>query len=183
MARFEIINQNPSAKYYNVKVKATDFDASTTGLVSNGLVGKIGARLENNVYELEKLAEQGDKVFFLTTPEVDVDEYNFKKNTLLYYMNEVDEVLDAAEIPTDRKFAISEDGIEGSIVDKKGYVYAKQGEVKLQYKETLPDWTTDKAILIAKIEEVIPAVQGMYVGAKGKNLAMSYNLVKCRVIA
>lgn len=183
MARFEIINQSPSAKYYNVKVNATDFDPSTTGLVSNGLVGKITKRLEDNVYELGKATEQGDKVFFLVTPEVDVDEYNYKKNTLLHYMNDAEAVLDAAEIPVDRKFAVSEDGIEGTIQEGKGYVYVKQNEVKLQYKQTLPDWGSDQAILIAEIEEVVPAVQGMYVGAKGKNLAMAYNLVKCRVIA
>lgn len=183
MARFEIINQSPSAKYYNVKVNATDFDPSTTGLVSNGLVGKITKRLEDNVYELGKLEAEGDKVFFLVTPEVDVDEYNYKKNTLLYYMNDAEAVLDAAEIPVDRKFAVSEDGIEGTIEDGKGYVFAKVGETKLQYKSTKPDFSGDQAVLVAEIEEVVPAVQGMYVGAKGKNLAMAYNLVKCRVIA
>ena len=54
---------------------------------------------------------------------------------------------------------------------------------KIPQKHGREEATMKKAILIAEIEEVIPAVQGMYVGAKGKNLAMSYNLVKCRVIA
>lgn len=181
--RFEVINNIKDAKYYNVKVKVADYDATATGLVSNGVVGKVVKRLENDVYELEKLAGQGEKVFFLVSPEVDADEYNYKKNTLLHYMNDSSAVLDAVEIPVDRKFAISEDGIVGSIVGKKGYVYAKVGEVKLQYKATKPDFATDKAVLIAEIEEVVPATQGMFIAVGGANLAMSYNLVKCRVIA
>ena len=106
-----------------------------------------------------------------------------KKNTLLHYMNDVDDVLDAVEIAVDRKFAISEDGINGTIVSKKGYVYAKVGETKLQYKATKPDFGTDQAVLIAEIEEVVPATQGMFIGLNGKNLAMQYNIVRCRVIA
>ena len=51
--RFEIINNSREAKIYNVKVDAGQFDANDTGLVSNGLVGKIGARVEDNVYELK----------------------------------------------------------------------------------------------------------------------------------
>lgn len=183
MARFEVINNSREAKIYNVKVKTADYDAAETGLVSNGVVGKVVKRLEDNVYELEKLAAEGDKVFFVASPEVDVDEYNFKKNTLLHYMNDVDDVLDAVEIAVDRKFAISEDGIDGTIASKKGYVYAKVGETKLQYKATKPDFETDQAVLIAEIEEVVPATQGMFIGLNGKNLAMQYNIVRCRVIA
>ena len=179
MARFEIINNSREAKIYNVKVDVAQFDANDTGLVSNGLVGKIGARIEDNVYELKALEATTDQVFFLASPEVDADEYDYKKNTLLHFKNDVADVLDAVEVPVNRKFAVSEDGIEGAIVGKAGYVYAKVGEVKLQYSKTMP--STD-AVLVAIIEEVVPATQGLFVGVGGANLAMQYNIVRCRVI-
>lgn len=179
MARFEIINNSREAKIYNVKVDEAQFDANDTGLVSNGLVGKIGARIEDNVYELKALEATTDQVFFLASPEVDADESDYKKNTLLHFQNDVADVLDAVEIPVNRKFAVSEDGIEGAIVGKAGYVYAKVGEVKLQYSATMP--STD-AVSVAIIEEVVPATQGIFVGVGNANLAMQYNIVRCRVI-
>lgn len=180
--RFEVINNDKDAKYYNVQVKVADYDATSTGKVSNGVVGKIGARKEDNVYEFTKLAAKTDKVFYLATPEVEADESNYKNNTLRHYMNNIDEVLDAVEIRVGRKFAISEDGIVGSIVGKAGYVYAKMGETKLQYKATMPI-ESDNAVAVAIIEEVVPATQGMFIGIGGNNLAMQYNIVRCRVIA
>lgn len=179
MARFEIINNSREAKIYNVKVDVAQFDANDTGLVSNGLVGKIGARVEDNVYELKALEAETDQVFFLASPEVDADESDYKKNTLLHFQNDVADVLDAVEIPVNRKFAVSENGIEGTIIDKAGYVYAKVGEIKLQYSATMP---VADAVSVAIIEEVVPATQGLFVGVGGANLAMQYNIVRCRVI-
>lgn len=183
MARFEIINNDKYAKIYSVKVKVADYDASATGLVSNGVVGKVVTRLEDNVYQLEKLAAQTDKVFFLASPEVAADQSSFSKNALKTYLNDVTDVLDAVELRVDRKFAISEDGIVGTIVGGVGYVYAKTGTDKLQYKATKPTFATDGAVLVAEIEKVVPATQGMFIAVGGTNIAMQYNIVRCRVIA
>ena len=38
------------------------------------------------------------------------------------------------------------------------------------------------AVSVAIIEEVVPATQGLFVGVGGANLAMQYNIVRCRVI-
>lgn len=179
MSRFEVTNRSNAEKIYNVV--GTNSGGNADELVLNGMVGEIGDRIEDNVYQLKPLTATAKKVFFVAEPEVDADESKVQNNALYTYQNKLGAVVDAVEIPADRKFAIAENGIVGSIVGKKGYVYAKEGERKLQYKATLPI-ESDKAKLVAIIEEVVPATQGIFVGANKANLALSYNMVRCRVL-
>lgn len=177
--RFEVTNRSNSEKIYNVV--GTNTGGTADELVLNGMVGEIGDRIEDNVYQLKPLTATAKKVFFVAEPEVDADESSVEKNALYTYANKLGAVVDAVEIPADRKFAIAENGIVGTIVGKKGYVYAKVGERKLQYKVTKPE-ASDNAVLVAIIEEVVPATQGAFVGVGSANLALSYNMVRCRVL-
>lgn len=178
--RFEVTNRSNSEKMYSVV--GTNEGGSADELILNGMVGEIGDRIEDNVYQLKPLTATAKKVFFVATPEVDADESKLENNALYTFVNKLGEVQDAVEVPSDRKFAIAENGIVGSMVGKKGYVYAKVGERKLQYKATLPTKEDDQALLVAIIEEVVPATQGMFVGMKNAKLSLNYNIVRCRVL-
>ena len=180
MARFEVTNKGGNEKMYSVV--GTNAEGSKDELILNGMVGEIGDRIEDNVYQLKPLTATAKKVFFVATPEVDADESKIENNALYTFVNKLGEVQDAVEIPSDRKFAIAENGIEGSIEGKKGYVYAKVGQRKLQYKNSLPTNDDDQALLVAIIEEVVPATQGMFVGMKNAKLSLNYNIVRCRVL-
>lgn len=175
MARFDVTNNNTDAKMYSV-IGTTAGGADE--LILNGMVGEIGKRIEDNIYELLPLTATATDVFFVATPEVDPDESSIANNTLYGFTNKIGEVQDVVLIPRHRKFAIAENGIVGTIVGGKGYLYAKVGERKLQYSATLPA----DSKLLAIIEEVVPATQGMVIGANGSNLILKYNMVRARVL-
>lgn len=175
MARFDVINNNADAKMYSVI-------GTTAGgedeLILNGMVGEIGKRIEDNIYELLPLTATATDVFFVSTPEVDADESSISNNTLYGFTNKIGEVQDVTAIPRHRKFAIAENGIVGTVVGGKGYLYAKVGERKLQYSATKPA----ESKLLAEIESVVPATQGMVVGINGSNLILKYNMIRARVL-
>lgn len=189
MARFDTTNIGLDNKMYSVIGKATTGGADD--LVQVGMVGKIGEQIEDNIYEFLPLEDGDTEVFFLSTPEVDPDESKVVFNTLHGFRLELGQVADAVEYKRHNKFTIEEtaeaiEGLASGKATKGGYLYAKGGKRKLQYKATLPDTETDKAILVAKIEMIEPATQGMTVRAtsakKFENLALNYNLLRCRVL-
>ena len=178
---YNVRNKKESAKMYSVIGKATtggDFE-----LVQNGMFGEIGKQIENDIYEFLPPSETAKDVFVLATPEVDPDESDFNKNTLRGFKLVLGQVGDAVQMERHAKGEISEDLIaENTSMSKDGYLYLKKGERKLTYKATKPDMTTDTALLIAKIEDIVPALQGIFIGANGKNLVPQTKNVVFRVI-
>ena len=105
------------------------------------------------------------------------------KNTLRGFRLAEGQVADAVQVERHSKGEISEDLInDNASMDKTGYLFLKDGERKLTYKATKPDMTSDSALLIAKIEDIVPAVQGMFIGANGKNLIPQTKNVIFRVL-
>lgn len=181
MARFEVINNEHDAKMYSVV--GTTSAGNADELVLNGMVGEIGARIEDNVYQLLPVTATAKDIFFVATPEVDADESKISNNTLIGFKNKIGEVQDAVVVTRNRKFAISQDGVEGLTGDavKGGYLYVVAGKRKLQYKATAPV-AGDNALLVAVIEDVVPATQGLFIGMNGTNLAMNYKMIRARVL-
>lgn len=187
MARFDTTNFRKDAKIYSVVGKATS--GGVDEQVQVGMVGKIGNLIEDNVYEFLPLESGDTEVFYLATPEVDYDEHDYKKNTLYYFSLPEGAVADAVEGKKHDKFTVGDNGVEvsGASVVKGGYIYAKAGERKLQYKATKPDGSDD-AIQIAVIEDIKDATQGITVqtgtsGARALNqIQMQYKLYVCRII-
>lgn len=175
MARFDVINNNADAKMYSVIGTAA---GGADELILNGMVGEIGKRIADNVYELLPLTATATDVFFVSTPEVDADESSISNNTLYAFTNKLGEVQDVVQIPRHRKFAIAENGVVGTIVGGKGFLYAKVGERRLQYSAT----KQADAKMLAEIESVVPATQGMVLAANGNNTILKYNMIRARVL-
>lgn len=189
--RFDTSNIRKDAKMYSVigtKVSGSD---KVDDLVQVGMVGKIGDRILDNVYEFLPL-EATDKtnngdIFFLATPEVDPDEENVLNNSLKYFKLSEGQIADAVQYIKHDKFAIEEDGIVKSSSDTitiGGYAYAEAGKRKLQYSTTKPS----DYCMLAVIEDIVPVTEGMFV-KQGTRTAkaltqqqMQYNIVRCRVI-
>lgn len=186
--RFDTTNIGLDNKMYSV----IGTDASHADeLVQNGMVGKIGDRIVDDIYEFLPLVDGDTDVFFLATPEVDPDENNVVNNSLHGFKLELGQVADAVQYKTHNKFAIEEGGVEGIATGanalKGAYLYAVGGKRKLQYKATKPI-STDKAILVAIIEDIVPATQGMTLQAGTSAsrglvpMQLQYNLLRCRVL-
>ena len=189
MSRFDTTNIDQSNKMYSII--GTDLTHGDE-LVQTGMVGKIGDRIVDDIYEFLPL-EDGDKeVFFLATPEVDADETSILNNSLHGFKLTLGQVADSVESKRHNKFAIEEAGVEGIATNahaiKGEYLFAVGGKRKLQYKATKPDVVTDKAIQIYVIEDVVPATQGMYLKqgtASSKGLTpiqLQYNMIRYRVL-
>ena len=189
--RFDTRNIRKDAKMYSVigtKVSGSD---KVDDLVQVGMVGKIGDRITDNVYEFLPLestdsSANGD-VFFLATPEVDPDEDNILNNSLKYFKMSEGQIGDAVQYLKHDKFSIEEDGVvttTGVTIAEGKYVYAKAGERKLQYSANIPS----DYCMLAVIEDIVPTTEGMFVKsgtASAKALTpiqMQYNLLRCRVI-
>ena len=179
---YNVRNKKESAKMYSVIGKATG--GATDEVVQNGMFGVIGEQIEKDVYQfLPPVKEGALDVFVIATPEVDPDESDFMKNTLRGFRLAEGQVADAVQVERHSKGEISEDLInDNASMDKTGYLFLKDGERKLTYKATKPDMTSDSALLIAKIEDIVPAVQGMFIGANGKNLIPQTKNVIFRVL-
>lgn len=181
--RLDTMNVNVSNKMYSAIGKATT--GGLNEVVQNGYFGKVGALLEEDIYEFLPLADGDRDIFVMATPEVDADESKISNNTLTGFTMVEGQVGDIVQLKTHDKIAVEEKGIEslaGSGVVGK-YVYVKSGKRKLQYKATLPDAVTDKALLIGVIESVVPATQrGTYVSSTLANVALNYNIVRIRFI-
>ena len=186
--RFDTTNIDNSNKMYSViGTDATHADE----LVQNGMVGKIGDRIVDDIYEFLPLVDGDTDVFFLATPEVDAYETSILNNSLHGFTLTIGQTADAVQYKTHDKFAIEEAGVEGILAGasaiKGAYLYSIGGKRKLQYKLTKPI-STDKAIQIYVIEDVVPATQGMYLRqgtASAKALTpiqMQYNMIRCRVL-
>jgi len=188
MARFDTSNIDNSNKMYSII--GTDI-AHADELVQNGMVGKIGDRITDDIYEFLPLVDGDTDVFFVATPEVDANEDSILNNSLHGFKLALGQVADAVQYKSHNKFAIEEAGVEGIATNasavKGAYLYSVGGKRKLQYKLTKPI-TTDKAIQIYVIEDVVPATQGMYLSqgtavAKGlKPIQLQYNMIRCRVL-
>ena len=189
MSRFDTSNIDNSNKMYSII--GTDLTHGDE-LVQTGMVGKIGDRIVDDIYEFLPL-EDGDKeVFFVATPEVDADETSILNNSLHGFKLTLGQVADAVQYKKHDKFAIEEDGVEGialgSHAVKGAYLYSVGGKRKPQYKLTKPDVATDKAIQVYVIEDVVPATQGMYLkqgtsASKGLTpIQLQYNMIRCRVL-
>jgi hypothetical protein len=189
MSRFDTSNIDQSNKMYSVI--GTDL-SNADELVQNGMVGKIGDRIVDDIYEFLPLEDGDTDVFFLATPEVDPDETSILNNSLHGFKLALGQVADAIQYKTHNKFAIEEDGVEGIASNahavKGAYLYSVGGKRKLQYKTTKPDAVTDKPIQIYVIEDVVPATQGMYLKqgtASSRSLTpiqLQYNMIRCRVL-
>lgn len=178
---YNVRNKKESAKMYSVIGKATT--SGDLEQVQNGMFGEIGEQIENDIYEFLPPSDKATDVFVLATPEVDPDESDFMKNTLRGFTLAKGQVADAVQVERHSKGEISEDLIqENTSMNKTGYLYLKQGERKLTYKATKPDMTTDTAVLIAKIEDIVPALQGIFIGAGGQNLIPQTKNVIFRVL-
>ena len=189
MARFDTSNIDQSNKMYSVI--GTDLSGNDE-LVQNGMVGKIGDRIVDDIYEFLPLEDGDTEVFFLATPEVDSDETSILNNSLHGFKLVLGQVADAVEYKRHNKFAIEEDGVEGIATDahavKGAYLFSTGGKRKLQYKATKPEAVADEPIQIYVIEDVVPATQGMYLKqgtASRKSLTpiqLQYNIIRCRVL-
>ena len=188
MARFDTSNIDSSNKMYSV----IGTDASHADeLVQNGMVGKIGDRIVDDIYEFLPLVDGDTDVFFLATPEVAPDETSILNNSLHGFTLALGQVADAVQYKSHNKFGIEEAGVEGiangAHAVKGAYLYSVGGKRKLQYKATKPI-STDKAIQIYVIEDVVPATQGMYLqqgtsASKGLTpIQLQYNMLRCRVL-
>lgn len=178
---YNVRNKKESAKMYSVVGKATT--GGELELVQNGMFGEIGEQIENDIYEFLPVSAQTKDVFVLSTPEVDPDESSYIKNTLRGFTLAKGQVADATQVERHSKGEISSDLIlENTSLAKTGYLYLKKGARKLTYKATKPDMTTDTAVLIAKIEDIVPGVQGMFIGANGQNLIPQTKNVIFRVL-
>lgn len=178
---YNVRNKKESAKMYSVIGKATT--GGDLELVQNGMFGEIGEQIEADVYEFLPVSATAKDIFVLATPEVDPDESNFMKNTLRGFKLTLGEIGDATQIERHAKGEISEDMItvaDGTIA-KTGYLYLKAGDRKLTYKATKPE-VGDSPLLVAKIEDVVRSVQGMFIGANGQNLVPQTKNVIFRII-
>lgn len=185
MARFDTSNFREDAKMYSV-VGTTS--SGTEEAVQTGMVGKIGNRIVDDVYEFVPLESGDTECFYIATPEVDYDEEDFKKNSLYYFQLEKGAVTDAIQGVKHDKFSIAENGVtvpSSDTIVKNGYVYAKVGERKLQYSTTEP---VSDVIQLAKIEDIVPATQGIVVMSGTKTnralnqVQLNYNMLRCRII-
>lgn len=176
---YNVRNKKESAKMYSVVGKKTA--GGELELVQNGMFGEIGEQIEANVYEFLPVSATAKDIFVLATPEVDPDESNYMNNTLRGFKLTLGEVADATQIERHAKGEISEDMVTGTVA-KTGYLYLKAGDRKLTYKATKPDKTTDSALLIAKIEDVVQSVQGMFIGANGQNLVPQTKNIIFRIL-
>lgn len=183
--RAEIVNfGSDNLKIYSVIGTATGGEEDE--LVQVGMLGEVGGQIEDNIYKFLPLSETSKHVAMIATPEVDADESQIEYNSLKGFKLQLGQVCDAVLLAPHKKIAIEKGGIKGSGAEsmKVGqYVYAKQGERQLQYKATLPDTSTDNALLIGVIESIVPATSGLFIGSTGgKNIALNYDLVKIRFI-
>lgn len=178
----------------DVMYSAVGYKANGTDLevVQNGMVGALGNLQEYDTYKFLPLASGNTEVFIMATPEIDADESKISNNTLHGYTMVEGQVGDITVLKRHTCVAIEAAGIDNlpasnsTAVGK--YVYATEGKRLLQYKATLPDVATDKAILIGVIENVKAATapimfkQGV-AGATGlSGMGLSYNLVEVRFI-
>lgn len=175
---YNVRNKKDSAKMYSVIGMATT--GGEDELVQNGMVGEIGEQIEDNIYEFLPLSATAKDVFVMATPEVDADESSVQKNSLHGFKMTLGQVGDATQLERHGKGEISEDMVDGSCA-KTGYLYAVAGSRKLKYKATKPD-TGDNALLVAKIEDIVPSTQGMVIGIGGKNLTLNYKNIRFRVL-
>lgn len=180
---YNVRNKKESAKMYSVIGKATT--GGDLQLVQNGMFGEIGEQIENNVYEFLPVSATAKDIFVLATPEVDPDESNYMNNTLRGFKLVLGQVGDVTQIERHAKGEISEDMItvpQGATIAKTGYLFLKAGDRKLTYKATKPNRETDSALLIAKIEDVVLALQGMFIGSNGQNLIPQTKNIIFRVL-
>ena len=183
--RAEITNfGSDNLKIYSVIGTATD--GNTDELVQVGMLGEVGDQIENDIYKLMPLTETSKHVAMVATPEVDADEGKTEYNSLKGFKLQLGQVCDAVILAPHKKIAIEKDGIEGDGVAsiKKGdYVFAKEGKRKLQHKTTAPEAISDKPLLVGRVESVVPATRGIFIGSTGgKNIALNYDLVNIRFI-
>ena len=180
---YNVRNKKESAKMYSVVGKATT--GGDLQLVQNGMFGEIGDRIEADIYEFLPVSATAKDIFVLATPEVDADESSYEKNTLRGFKLVLGQVGDATQVERHAKGEISEDMItvaQGVTIAKTGYLYLKAGDRKLTYKATKPDKATDSALLIAKIENIVRSVQGLFIGGNGQNLIPQTKNVIFRVL-
>lgn len=179
---YNVRNKKESAKMYSVVGKTTT--GGDLELVQNGMFGEIGEQIEPDVYEFLPVSATAKDIFVLATPEVDADESNYMKNTLRGFKLTLGEVGDATQIERHAKGEISEDMItvSGGSIAKTGYLFLKAGDRKLTYKATKPTFETDSALLIAKIEDITRAVQGMFIGSNGQNLIPQTKNIVFRIL-
>lgn len=178
---YNVRNKKESAKMYSVIGKATT--GGELELVQNGMFGEIGERIEADVYEFLPVSATSKDIFVLATPEVDADESSFAKNSLRGFKLSLGEIGDATQVERHSKGEISEDMITVSsgTIAKGGYLYLAANSRKLTYKQEAPG-ESEAALLVAKIEDIVPSVQGIFVGADGSKLAPQVNNVIFRVI-
>lgn len=175
---YNVRNKKESAKMYSAIGMATtggDYE-----LVQNGMLGEIGEQIEDNIYEFLPLSATATDIFVMATPEVDADESKVEKNSLYGFKMTLGQVGDVTQLERHGKGEISEDMVEGTCA-KTGYLYAVAGSRKLKYKATKPI-EGDNALLVAKIEDIVPATQGMVIGIGGKNLALNYKNIRFRIL-
>lgn len=181
---FNTRNFKNDAKMYSVVGTKVDNSVKVDDTVQNGMVGTIGNQIRDNVYELLPLAADSTDIFFVATPEVDSDESKISYNTLQGFTLAKGDVADAIESHKHAKIEISEDMVDNVPVGgalKTGFLMAVAGKRKLQYKATAPI-AGDNALLVADIEDVVQATQGIFVGLNGANLAMNYRNIRARIL-
>lgn len=175
---YNVRNKKESAKMYSVIGKASV--GGDDVLVQNGMFGAIGEQIEDNIYEFVPVSATSKKIFVMATPEIDADESKVEYNSLHGFKMKLGQVGDVTEVELYSKGEISEDMVTVSgTIEKKGYLQLKADARKLEYSATKPE---SGALLIAKIEDIVPATQGMFIGVNGKNLALSYKNIRFRVI-
>lgn len=174
---YNVRNKKESAKMYSaVGMVAT---GGADELVQNGMFGTVGAQIEDNVYEFLPVTATSTDIFVMATPEIDSDESKVEYNSLHGFKMALGQVGDITQVEVHSKGEISEDMVTGTCT-KVGYLVLEANQRKLKYSETLP--TEDTALLVAKIEDIVPATQGMFIGVGGKNLALSYKNIRFRVL-
>ena len=173
---YNVRNKKESAKMFSV-IGRTTTGAEEFELVQNGMFGAIGDQIEDNIYEFLPVSETSKKIFVLATPEVDVDESKVEYNSLHGFKLKLGQVGDATEVELYSKGEISEDMVDGT-AQKGKYLYLEAGARKLKASDTLPEGK----LLIAKVEDIVPATQGMFVGLNGANLALNYKNIRFQVI-
>lgn len=178
--RAEITNfGSDNLKIYSVV--GTNAAGNADEVVQVGMLGEVTSMVTDSVYNFQPLTATSKHVAIIATPEVDEDESKIVNNTLKGFTLKAGDVVDAVLLAPHKKIAIEKSGIE-NFVDATGYVYAVAGKRLLQYKATKPV-VGDNPLLIGKIEAVLPATKGLFIGTtNGNNLALNYDLVKIRFI-
>ena len=175
---YNVRNKKESAKMFSVVGTATTGGAEE--LVQNGMFGDIGKQIEENIYEFLPVTATSNGIFVMATPEVDADESKVEYNTLKGFKLALGQVGDATQVEVHSKGEISEDMVIGTCAES-GYLVLEAGARKLKYVATVtPGTATD--LLVAKIEQIVPATQGMFIGVAGKNLALNYKNIRFRVV-